>query len=141
MRALGALAIILAASTLTGCGGQAPEAAPDGGPASTGQQSGIVGLVRLGPRCPVETSSSPCGARPAAGSTVAAARGRPVGSRVGGRVVGRTTTDADGRFRIGLRPGTYVVTADAGLSCRPVSVRVVAGDFSTIDLTCDTGIR
>ena len=60
---------------------------------------------------------------------------------VSGRVVARTTTDARGSFRVGLIPGTYVVTADAGMSCAVVLVRVTGGPDAKVDIQCDTGIR
>jgi len=98
-------------------------------------------VVRLGPRCPVETTNAPCGDEPAVGATVTVARGRPIGSGAAGTVVARATTDASGRFRVSLRPGTYVVTADAGRSCTPASVRVAPTVVARVHLACDTGIR
>lgn len=50
-------------------------------------------------------------------------------------------TDPGGVFRVALEPGDYVVTAEAGLSCEPVPVRVEAGRYTHLVLTCDTGIR
>jgi hypothetical protein len=35
----------------------------------------------------------------------------------------------------------YVVTADAGMSCELMDARVVAGAYSKVDISCDTGIR
>ena len=40
-----------------------------------------------------------------------------------------------------LRPGTYVVTADAGMSCTRMTARVEPGAYAETDVRCDTGIR
>ena len=58
-----------------------------------------------------------------------------------GEVVARTTTDADGSYRVAVAPGEYVVTADAGMSCELMDARVAAGNYTTVEIPCDTGIR
>ena len=123
----------LAVSFLAGCGEQRAETTPD--------RSGVAGLVHLGPQCPVETQDHPCPDEPAAGSKVTVAKQLPGEAYAAGEVVARTTTDADGRFRVAVAPGEYVVTADAGMSCELMDVRVHAGAYSRVDIPCDTGIR
>ena len=123
----------MAVSFLAGCGAQ------DAG--TTRDQSGVAGQVHLGPQCPVETEGDPCADQPAAGSRVTVARQLPGDSYAGGEVVARTTTDANGRYRVAVAPGEYVVTADAGMSCELMDARVAPGAYSKVDIPCDTGIR
>jgi hypothetical protein len=63
-------------------------------------------------------------------------------------VVGRATSDKDGRFSIPLAPGRYVVYGEklggASLPRPPQSADVVAvtrGAFAHVTLAYDTGIR
>lgn len=134
MRGCGVLTVVVAVSSLAGCGDQVrPEATRD--------QSGIYGRVQLGPQCPVETEDDPCADKPAAGARVTVARRLPGDSYAAGEAVVRTTTDADGTYRVAVAPGSYVVTADAGMSCELMDARVTAGAYSKVDIPCDTGIR
>lgn len=133
MHAGGVLVLAVAASLLAGCGDQ--------GPGRTRDHSGIAGRVHLGPQCPVETEHDPCADEPAAGSEVTVAEQLADDSYGAGDVVARTTTAADGSFRVPVAPGSYVVTANAGMSCELIDARVVAGTYSKVDLACDTGIR
>lgn len=103
--------------------------------------TGVTGVVRLGPQCPVEIEGRPCPDVPPAGARVLVseqAPGEPYGA---GDPVAETTTDAAGRFRVAVPPGAYVVTAGAGMSCELVDVVVTAAAFTDVDVPCDTGIR
>jgi hypothetical protein len=133
MRVGGVLALALAVSSLAGCGDQ--------GPGTVRDRSGIAGRVHLGPQCPVETEGNPCADMPAARARVTVAKQLPGDSYAGGEVVARATTDADGRYRVDVEPGRYVVTADAGMSCELMDARVTASAYSKVDIPCDTGIR
>lgn len=133
MRVGGVLTIALVMSILAGCGDQ--------GAGTTRDPSGVTGWVHLGPQCPVQTESDPCDDNPAPGSRVTVAKRLLGNSDVGGQVVAHTTTHADGSYRVGVPPGTYVVTSDAGMSCKPMHVQVTSGAYSTVDVPCDTGIR
>ena len=133
MRVSGVLIIGPVAALLAGCGVQHPDVTQD--------HSGVAGRVHLGPQCPVETKGDPCGDKPGAGAMVTVAERPPGGSGTGGEVVARTTTDADGNYRVALPPATYVVTAQAGMSCDLRTVRVTTGAYSRVDIPCDTGIR
>jgi Carboxypeptidase regulatory-like domain len=133
MRIGAALVIALTVSSLTACGAQSA------GPA--GDRSGVTGRVRLGPQCPVEREGDPCPDEPAADSWVTVATQQGGDSYAGGHVVARTTTDANGRYRVDLPPGRYVVTAQAGMSCELAATRVTSGAFAKVDIPCDTGIR
>jgi len=133
MRGGNVVALVLVGSVLAGCGGQDPGTTPAG--------SGVAGRVHLGPQCPVETEGEPCPDEPAVGSKVTVARQLPGEAYGAGEVVARTTTAADGSFRVAVAPGEYVVTADAGLSCELMDARVTAGAYVQVDIPCDTGIR
>jgi hypothetical protein len=133
MRTGRALIIALVLSSLAGCGTQ------DAG--TTRDQSGVAGRVHLGPQCPVETEGDPCRDKPAAGARVTVARQVPGNPDAIGEVVARTTTDADGNYRVAVPPGMYVVTAQAGMSCALMDTRVTFGAYSKVDNPCDTGIR
>jgi hypothetical protein len=110
---------------LTGC----RHVAPSG--------TGIRGVVMLGPTCPVENVASPCPDRPFQGDVLATASD------------GSTTTvstDAQGRFTMDLRPGTYVVIAVSPSGSGPPTpvpqtVQVRTGSYTRVTLEVDTGIR
>jgi hypothetical protein len=103
--------------------------------------SGISGRVVEGPTCPVERvpPDPQCAPRPLA----ATLRVHRRGSRTGILVHSGT----DGRFRVRLAAGTYVVQPLAqGRSPfprppGPLTVRVRTGHFTNITITYDTGIR
>lgn len=116
-----------------GCGEQGTSAA--------GPDSGVTGVVHLGPQCPVETVDQPCDDMPAAGVTVTVSKQLPGEAYAAGETVARGTTDAQGGFRIAVAPGEYVVTADAGMSCELMDARVTEGSYVEVDVPCDTGIR
>lgn len=119
-------ALLFASLILLGCHQQAP-------PAGTG----IRGVVTLGPSCPVETVTSPCPDTPFRGDVTATASD------------GTTTTvatDAQGRFTMDLREGTYVVIAvtpngSGPPTPVPQTVQVDAGAYTRITLEVDSGIR
>jgi outer membrane murein-binding lipoprotein Lpp len=117
---------------LAGCGDVAPAAQTS---------SGVAGLVHLGPQCPVETLGDPCADQPAASVTVTVSKQIPGEAYAAGEEVARATTDADGRFRIAVPPGEYVVTAEAGMSCELMDAHVTEGVYAEVDVPCDTGIR
>jgi hypothetical protein len=116
--------------------------AASGAASARAPSSGIAGRVVAGPTCPVETvpPQPNCAPRPLAVTL----RIRRVGSK------DRSTSahsGADGRFRVRLSPGTYVVQ---GLPLAgsplprppgPLRVQVRARRFTNISITYDTGIR
>jgi hypothetical protein len=121
-------------SSVAACGDQA-------GSDETPGRTGITGLVHLGPQCAVQTAGGSCSDQPARHATVTVAEKVSHGSSDGGDPVAVTTTTAGGTFSVDVAPGTYVVTADAGLSCERVVVTVPAEGYFQVDLPCDTGIR
>jgi hypothetical protein len=96
----------------------------------------VAGVVKRGPIMPVCVAEQPCDG-PAVGVVVTASRA--------GVVRGRTTTDAQGRFRLRLAPGVYAVRplTRQGLGGRvqPLLARVAAGRVVRLEFHIDTGIR
>lgn len=121
---------------LASCGEEEPS-----GDTTPAGESGVAGLVHLGPQCPVETVDDPCDDKPAANVRVTVSEQLPGESYTAGREVASGTTDGDGAFRIDVAPGSYVVTAEAGMSCELMDATVTDGAYATVDVPCDTGIR
>ena len=103
------------------------------------KNSGIRGIVLLGPTCPVMQNppQEGCADKPYA-TDIVAYYGKSL------RVAGRTRSDADGRFTLPLPPDGYTIQA-AGQNPRPACadewVQVLADGFVEIQISCDTGIR
>jgi len=98
--------------------------------------SGIEGLVTIGPTCPVERADSPCPDKPYPTQVIALGDG--------GVEVARAATDNEGRFVLPLPPGDYRLTeVVSGIFPRPtiVAVHVVSGSWTFVHLTLDSGIR
>ena len=98
--------------------------------------SGIEGRVLLGPQCPVVTEGSPCPDKPVSAEVVA--------MRLDDREVFTVQSGSDGRFRLALSPGSYEVQAlvtAGGMFAKPVNVMVSPGEFVSVDVLLDTGIR
>ena len=101
---------------------------------STGE-SGLRGVVTRGPTSPVCRVDEPCEA-PAARFTFV--------FKQAGRVVARTTTGPKGGYRIGLKPGRYVVATarqTVGVGLTPRTVVVPRGRFARVDFHLDTGVQ
>jgi hypothetical protein len=104
--------------------------------------SGIRGRVLEGPTCPVERvpSEPRCAPRP----LVATLHIRRIGSQ---RLAKSVRSQRDGRFRVSLAPGAYVVRplpVSSSFLPRPPSpfrVEVRSGRFAVVTITYDTGIR
>jgi hypothetical protein len=94
-------------------------------------------MVVAGPQCPVEQIGSPCPDQPFAGTVRA--------TTLDGSIVAEVETDREGRFRIPLDPGTYVLdvvlVGGGPPTATPYPVRVDQGRFTTVTLNVDTGIR
>ncbi len=105
------------------------------GCASTPSDSGIQGEVRIGPVSPVETPGTEANKPYSAELTI-----RPT---AGGRSL-RVTSGQDGRFRVALKPGTYVVEPRQGNplpTAQPLTVHVKAHEFASVTIEYDSGIR
>jgi hypothetical protein len=112
-----------------GCG--APRSA-------TATDAGITGRVVAGPQCPVVVEGTPCPDKPV--STELKVEGSD------GDVVATVRSGEDGRFQIGLEPGSYVLepahaSDDGFMFGKPVSVLVRPHRFTEVTVQLDTGIR
>lgn len=62
-----------------------------------------------------------------------------------GHVQASAVSDDDGRFEMGVRPGSYMLAAtiekDAARSVTPTRVEVVSGEVVHADVLVDSGIR
>jgi hypothetical protein len=140
MKALwsGLLTLLLLAS----CGGLpfTHSATPD---------SGIDGIVIAWPTCAVEVLASPCPESSVQADVRVGADGLtrpPVGDALGqGPLVAEVRSDASGRFRVALAPGSYVVEAvppsGTTLTPKPITVVVPPHEFAQVTVLLDTGIR
>jgi carboxypeptidase family protein len=93
--------------------------------------SGLRGLVLRGPTTPVCRAELPCAA-PVKGATLRFIR-------AGSTHISKT--DAHGRYRIALAPGTYTVRIAGARRPKPSLVRVRTGHVFVANFTIDTGIR
>ena len=94
--------------------------------------NGLYGVVTRGPTTPVCQVGVPCSA-PYGHSTL-------VFSRTG--ITQRVTTDAKGKYRIGLAPGRWSLRVkDAHFGWKPTTVWVPTGRYAKLNVFVDTGIR
>ncbi len=97
---------------------------------------GIEGIVLLGPQCPVQSIDNPCPDLPY--QVWIDVR------RAAGGSVTRFRSGEDGRFRVGLRPGLYVLDPESGNPFPAASeqeVEVQEGVHTQVVVSLDTGIR
>ncbi len=108
---------------------------------SAGLPSGIEGIVKLGPTCPVE--STPGANDPVPCVTPYSAQLVVLDGE--NAVVARVTSGADGTFRVDVPPGEYIVAPATGSDsypiANPVSVTVTNGQYVQVEINYDTGIR
>lgn len=105
--------------------------------AASSADSGVRGVVLLGPTCPVVTEESPCPDQPLAGTEIQIFQND---------VVATVRSGDDGRFEVGLDPGHYVLQATVGaggpgMFAKPVDVDVSPNAWIDVTVTVDTGIR
>ena len=97
---------------------------------------GIDGLVLLGPMCPVQRQDDPCPDTPyEAWISV---------RTTGGVLVTRVRSDEEGRFRVGLRPGSYTLDPESEgqfPTAGEQAVEVDEGVYTEVIVSFDTGIR
>jgi hypothetical protein len=97
--------------------------------------SGIRGTILAGPACPGPARlDSPCPDRPIS-MTVEVVSGTSV--------VATFTSDAAGRFSVAVAPGTYTLRSKSPVppTLKSVTVVVVAGQYTDVELHADTGMR
>jgi hypothetical protein len=109
---------------------------PDALPVST-EVGTIVGTVLLGPVCPVERDPPDpnCADRPYEGDFVL----------TNGGVAKNVRPDAEGRFSVSVPVGVYTlssISARVMPYCNSVAdIVVVADQTTTVEVSCDSGIR
>jgi hypothetical protein len=136
-----ALLALVALVLLGGCDRTTPGAGAS--PSSTGQpstapgtpDSGIRGIALAGPQCPVERVDSPCPPKPIAIEVVV--------DDAGGRQVTTFRTNDDGTYRVALPAGHYVLRTTGLIppTLKPTDAVVPTGQYVTVNLDVDTGIR
>jgi hypothetical protein len=98
--------------------------------------NGVEGQVLIGPMCPVVQAGTPCPDQPYQATIT-------VLDQNGGRVT-EFQSDIQGRFKVGLAPGTYRLrpeSPDGMVHTSEQTVTVVAGQFAQVAITYDSGIR
>jgi len=122
--------LVLIAVLALGCGAEREAAGP--------ADSGVRGVVILGPSCPVVQENVPCPDEPFEAEIQVVAPG----SR---EVVATARSGKDGRFVIRLGPGRYVLEGispgEAFPFAKPVDVTVRPHAFTSATVAFDTGIR
>jgi|GEM_PF-714304 len=105
-------------------------------------KSGVSGYVHVGPTCPVERMPPDpgCADKPYADAAVAIAKKNSTEPAT------LTKSDVSGKFSVNLAAGTYTVKVAPQSNgflprCEDEEVIVVAGVFTNIDISCDSGIR
>lgn len=123
------LVLVLLAG-LIACGGD--------GAATPTTDSGIEGLVLIGPTCPVVVEGQDCDDKPYAGQL-------RIIDRATEKVVAAARSGEDGRFRVALPPGSYrlePVAAPQGLPYgKPIDVVVRPHTYEQVTVAFDSGIR
>jgi len=127
---------VLLAVTLSACG---PEESASPAPTpSPPLDSGISGIVLLGPTCAAQAvDASPC-VTPYVATLVIL--------DTDGNIVTTVSSNPDGTFKVALPPGDYVIQptpGDGGVpNATPQTVTVAPDDYATdIEIDYDTGIR
>ena len=125
---------------MSGCASQStPTRSAPSAPSASGQDSGIDGRTMVDAGSPMARNATPGPDRPiSARITVTPASG--------GDTMADVTSGADGRFRIPLPPGTYTLhpanlTGSPVPLAMPLTVSVVAGRYTTVEIPFDSGVR
>jgi hypothetical protein len=124
--------VVVALAAAVGC------AVPLLAPAPPGD-SGVKGMVTLGPISPVEQVGGPPNERPYVATIDVLAKGTTT-------VVASAHSAADGRFTVRLAPGDYTLVprspGPAGMPhAAPIDVRVAPHSFIAVTIAYDSGIR
>ena len=136
-----ALPLTLCLLLLAGCASAPLTAYPNGdsaytNPLAASGESGVEGQVFIGPGCPVAQADTPCPDKPYQATLVIR---NPQGEEIL-----KVQTDADGKFRILLPSGKYVLhpeTQGRYPTASDQEFTVTAGQFTQVIVTYDSGIR
>lgn len=101
--------------------------------------SGLEGRVTIGPTCPAQEIGRECPAKPYAATLL-------IRDAASGEVLHRIRSDEDGRFRLALAPGSYVVAPPERRlvgepEAEPVNVTVRPGQWASVHVSFDSGAR
>ena len=103
-------------------------------PAST--TSGVEGQVFIGPVCPVVQEGQECPDKPYQATLVV--------NNSNGREIVKVQTDTEGRFKIPLEPGEYILHPESP-NVMPYAAEqtfvVETGKFTQVTVNYDSGIR
>lgn len=103
-------------------------------PASTA--SGVEGQVFIGPVCPVVQEGQECPDQPYQATLIV--------NNINGREVAKVQTDAEGRFKVSLEPGEYILHPESP-NVMPFAAEqtftVESGKFTQVIVNYDSGIR
>ena len=139
----GCLVCVILTMSLVACSsnpppasGEAPTGDSDGSPAS--QESGVEGLVLIGPTCPAAQSGTLCPDRPFEANIKIL--------DLEGEEVAHGKSEADGIFRIPLPPGEYVLVPEQPFPdippfASPIEFEVKSGVYVQIDIRYASGVR
>ena len=98
--------------------------------------SGIEGIVKIGPMCPVMQEDVPCPDQPYQAALIVLT--------TNGKKVTQFQTDENGRFRVELAAGDYVLHPESpnGLPfAEDVPFKVDEHKFTLLEISYDSGIR
>ncbi len=136
--AMGTKRFVAVAVALVALGGCAKAGSNVGG-TSRPTDSGVRGMVVLGPQCPLVMANSPCPDKPYQAEV------QVLGAK--GDVVATVTSGTDGTFEVALEPGHYLLqgvspSSDVPFPApKPVDVTVRPHAFAQATVVFDTGIR
>jgi hypothetical protein len=101
----------------------------------TPSDSGIEGVVTIGPMCPVIRVDTPCPDKPYQATLTILTRNN--------KKVMQFRTDDEGRFRVDLAPGDYILHPETPNIVRAADIpfTVAAHQFTHLDVSYDSGIR
>lgn len=105
------------------------------------KESGISGMVLLGPTCPVvkDPPEEECADKPYATTLVVTTPDQS-------RVVKEFRSEETGKFTVQVEPGEYTIRSAAAANILPFCsnsglIKVDAGAYTETTIFCDTGIR
>jgi hypothetical protein len=108
---------------------------------SSNNTSGINGYIHAGPTCPVQRipPDPNCADRPFANAIV------DILVKNSGNLLTSTKSNVNGNFHVNLAPETYIIKISSTNSvlprCSQSETVVTKNIFTSLDISCDTGIR